>query len=307
VASLLIKVILAPALMVAATLAARRGGARLGGLVASFPAIVGPVVLVTAVEHGTRTAADTAAATLLGLVGWSGFAVAYAQVARRRGWITSLGAGWLAAAAMGAAAGVLAGGAAAVIDGQVGFASLLVAGTVLSRQAEGSVAPVAQVARAAQRAGVGQPARTSTTLLVRAALTAVAVTALASAVSVFGATVGGILAALPILASLLTVFTHRQGGSGDAVEILRGMVVGMIAFAAFCEVAALTLVRYGTAVGLALATGAACLLQTVFVLRRRPTRWPADTNRRVEAAGGPALGRGAVAARGAQPGAESLA
>jgi hypothetical protein len=255
VAPLLIKVILAPGLMVAASLATRRGGPRLGGVVASFPAIVGPVVLVTALEHGTRTAAHTADGTLVGLASWAGFAIAYARVARH-GWVPALVAGWLAAAALGTAAGVLAGGHAPIIDALTGLTSLLAARMLLSRCADG---PPGQVA---------QPNGKPTTILFRAVVTAGLVTALASAVSVFGAAIGGVLAALPVLASLLTVFTHRQAGPRDAVELLRGMVLGMLAFAAFCEVAALTLVNYGTAPGLALATLAACVLQALFVLRR---------------------------------------
>jgi hypothetical protein len=60
--------VVAPGLVGAATLAARRWGLRLGGLVSAFPAIVGPLLLIAAHEHGTAFAAKAASGTLLGLV-----------------------------------------------------------------------------------------------------------------------------------------------------------------------------------------------------------------------------------------------
>src|SRR4051812_45463233 len=96
-----IEVVLAPALVGAATLAARRWGERTGGLVSAFPAIVGPVLLVTALEHGAAFAARAASGTLLGLVALSAFTLAYARAARRLRWPASLAAGWAAAGAAG--------------------------------------------------------------------------------------------------------------------------------------------------------------------------------------------------------------
>src|SRR4051794_1535081 len=95
--------VLAPALVGAATLAARRWGERTGGLVSAFPAIVGPVLLVTALEHGAAFAARAASGTLLGLVALSAFTLAYARAARRLRWPASLAAGWSAAGAAGLA------------------------------------------------------------------------------------------------------------------------------------------------------------------------------------------------------------
>src|SRR4051794_31524427 len=98
-----IEVVLAPALVGAATLAARRWGEQTGGLVSAFPAIVGPVLLVTALEHGAGFAARAASGTLLGLVALSAFTFAYARASRRLSWPASLATGWAAAGAAGLA------------------------------------------------------------------------------------------------------------------------------------------------------------------------------------------------------------
>src|SRR3954467_3031760 len=106
-----LQVLLAPALVAAATLAGRAWGERVGGVVSAFPVIVGPVLLIEAQRQGTAFAADAAAGTLLGLAALSGFAVAYARTAQRAGWRASLAAGWAVAAGIGAVVAVSEAGA----------------------------------------------------------------------------------------------------------------------------------------------------------------------------------------------------
>src|SRR3954447_6339726 len=106
----MLKLVVAPALVGAATLAGRRWGERVGGVVSAFPAIVGPVLLIAALQHGTAFAGRAASGTLLGLVALSAFAVAYGRVARRAGWQASLAAGWAAAGVLALALGAPAPG-----------------------------------------------------------------------------------------------------------------------------------------------------------------------------------------------------
>src|SRR4051812_48326909 len=107
---LVLQLAVAPALVGAATLAARRWGQRTGGLVSAFPAIVGPVLLVAALDHGAAFAARAANGTLLGLVALAGFALTYGRVAARNGWRSTLLAAWVAAGVVGLAAGAIAAG-----------------------------------------------------------------------------------------------------------------------------------------------------------------------------------------------------
>jgi hypothetical protein len=247
--------------MIAATLAARRWGPRLGGAVAAFPAIVGPLLLVTTLEHGSHAAAGAAAGTVLGLVGLAAFAAAYGRCARRYAWRASLACGWLGAGLAVSTAGLIGPPASPLLDAAIAAVALLGAGLALGRGPE-SPALVAAGARPG--------------LVPRAAITALLVILLAAAVGRFGATAGGVLAALPVLASLLAVFTHREAGGAAAGEILRGTVAGMGGFLAFCEIVALTIVDYGHVVSFTLATTAALLLQAP--LARRQRGYPAARN-----------------------------
>jgi hypothetical protein len=246
VVPLLIKLILAPGLMAAATVAERRWGPRRGGVVSAFPAIVGSLFLVTLIEHGAPAAARAASGTLLGLAGLAAFIAAYGRSAGRRSWPVSLALGW-AAAALVTGLSALWGSGGWLINALIACGALLVSLRLL------------EPARDLPAPPPGGPVRSS--LLLRAGVTALLVTGLAGAVGAFGATIGGLLAGLPVLASLLAIFTHREAGGAAAIEILRGTIVGMTGFVAFCVIVAAAIVSVGGAAAFAGATVAALLLQ----------------------------------------------
>jgi hypothetical protein len=246
----LLELVVAPALVGAATLAARRWGEGIGGLVSAFPAIVGPVLLIAAHEHGSAFAARTASGTLLGLVALAGFALAYGRTALRAGWRASLAAGWATAAAI---------------------AVLL--GTVKAGPLAGLVAATLSllVARRALPSSAATPASTPTCpsrwdLALRMGLTAVLVVSLAAAASRLGPVIGGMLAALPVLASILAVFTHRQHGAQALVLLLRGMLSGMAGFVIFCALVAVLVDRAGVGSTFAVAALAAVGVQAATAL-----------------------------------------
>jgi hypothetical protein len=246
----LLELVLAPALVGAATLAARRWGEAIGGLVSAFPAIVGPVLLIAAHEHGSAFAAKTASGTLLGLVALSGFALAYGRTALRAGWRASLAAGWATAAAIAVLLGtVKAGPLAGLVAATL---SLLAARRALPRGA------------ATRATTPARPPRWD--LALRMVLTAVLVVSLTAAASRLGPVVGGVLAALPALASILAVFTHEQHGARAVVFLLRGMLSGMAGFVVFCAVVAALVDRAGVGATFALAAVAAISVQAATAL-----------------------------------------
>jgi Protein of unknown function (DUF3147) len=245
-----VELLVAPALVAIATLAARRYGERVGGVVSAFPAIVGPVLLIVALAHGERFAARAANGTLLGLASLAAFAVAYGRVARRRGWRASLIAGWAAAAMAALAVGVLAGGAGSPAGLLIAAVALTVAWRALPAPSSEPVPPTL-------------PRRGS--LPLRMATAAVLVAALAAAAGALGPLAGGMLAALPVLACVLAVFTHREAGATAAIGLLRGMLAGMASFVIFCQLIALLIVPDGVAAAFSAATAVALAIQVVAV------------------------------------------
>jgi len=96
VSTLLVKLLLAPSFVVAASLAARRFGPAVGGLVGGLPVVAGPILLAYALDHGAHFAARAAVGTLLGLVSLTAFVVVYAALAGRWPWPACLATGWAA-------------------------------------------------------------------------------------------------------------------------------------------------------------------------------------------------------------------
>jgi len=242
-----LELVVAPALVAASTVASRRWGHRVGGVVSAFPAIVGPVLLIAALDHGAAFAAKAACGTLLGLVALSGFALAYAWTARRAGWRASLAAGWIAAAVIATA---LAPVDAGPVVG-VGAAALALAFAHRALPVTQGPLTVAVLPR--------------WELPLRIVLTAALVVTLGAAASRFGPIVGGLLAALPVLASVLAVFTHDRHGAAALAALLRGMLSGMAGFAVFCLLVAVLATRVGVTVAFVTAALAALVVQAISV------------------------------------------
>jgi hypothetical protein len=240
---LVLVAVLAAALVGLSTLTGRRWGHELAGLVGAFPLIVGPVLLLTASRQDPAAAAQTAVATLLGLVTLSGFALAYGRSAVRWPWPVSVALGWAAAAALGVLAGQVEAGLLVALTAAT--LSIALARATLPRRGEAALVAVLPWWE----------------LPARMALTAVLIVGLTTAGERFGPAVAGILAALPTLASVLAVFTHARFGRDALVSMLRGMLGGLAAFVVFCALIAQLIEPAGVAAAFLLATAAAILAQ----------------------------------------------
>lgn len=246
---LAVKVLLAPSFVVGASLAARRFGPRVGGLIGGLPVVAGPILLVYALAHGREFAAGAAAGTLLGLVSLIAFVVVYGRLASRLFWGASMLAGWLA---FGAATVVFSAFSPplGVALGMVAVALLVGLGCL-------------------PRAGADAPLDATPPpwdLPVRGACALALVVALTAVSGWLGPQLSGLLAPFPIITTVLATFTHAQRGSDELLRLLRGLLGGFGAFALFCFTLALSLHRLDTAAAFALATALALLMQAIVLL-----------------------------------------
>jgi hypothetical protein len=242
------ELLIAPALVAVSTLAARRWGAGVGGLVSAFPAVVGPVLLIVAQQRGAAFAAGTATGTLLGLVALSAFAVAYSRLSAHARWQTSLMMGWGCSALVATVLAVCGRGLPLPAGLAAAAVSLAIAHRAIPRAApdelRGTRPPVP---------GRDIPLRVSATVALIVVLT--------TAVDALGSLIGGILTALPVLASVLAAFTHRDHGPHAVATLLRGMMVGMAGFAGFCALVAVMVVPAGVPMAFGIATCGAVAIQ----------------------------------------------
>jgi hypothetical protein len=255
------KILLAPTFVIGASLAARRYGARIGGLVGGLPVVAGPILLVFALSHGRAFAADAAAGTLLGIVSLLAFIVVYSHLAGRVRWGASLILGWGAFFAMTGALSTITLG----VDPALAVVLVAVALTLVTMpRVRGEQLSMARLP------AWDLPLRGLSALALVLALTALA--------GQLGAKLSGLLAPFPVIASVLAVFTHAQHGEQDLLRIMRGFVIGLVAYALFCFALASSLGSLGIAESFLLAAVAALSTQAVALAvtwrRREPAVEP---------------------------------
>jgi hypothetical protein len=244
---LAVKLTLAPAFVVGASLAGRRFGPRIGGLIAGLPVVAGPILLVYALAHGSAFASSAATATLLGLVSLTAFLVVYSRVGAYASWPLTLLAGWLTFA--------LATAVLSALSVAVGAALVLAAAGVL--------AGFAALPHPCGAESAHVPP--SWDLPLRAACAAALVVALSAVSGWLGPRLSGLLAPFPIVATVLATFTHAQRGVDDVRRMARGMVAGFCAFALFCFTLSVALRTLDIATSFAVATAVALATQALML------------------------------------------
>lgn len=257
------KLTFAPILVAVATLAGRKWGDSAAGLVAGFPIVAGPILFFYALEQGPVFASDAALATLLGIFSLSVFVLAYTWRAWSGGTpLSAVMLGWVAFAFCTIAINrVLYSPTGSVTLGlgkALGWAVLSLFLGVRSLPPEGELAPR------------GLPSRWDLPLRMGAA--AALVWGLTHFAQAIGPRLGGLLTPFPVASTVLAVFAHRQGGSEAARAVLKGMLLALNAFAAFCAVLVLALPRTGLIASFGLGLAAALIVQTAMVGLRRLKR-----------------------------------
>ena len=240
---LALKLTIVPLLIAAITFAGHRWGPAVSGWLAGLPVVAGPVLFFIAIEHGPAFAATAAIGTLAGVAGAVAFAIAYAWVATRFAWPTSFGCGLAAYFSVVAVLNLIA--PPLYLAALVSVGSLLVGPRLFPRTSSKAVIVVSSYAEVACR------------MLAGAALV-VLVTHFAANL---GPNLSGLFAVFPVITSVLAVFSHRYSGYGCTVLLLRGLLFGLIAFAAFCFALALLLPAWGIGPGFLAAVSCALLVQ----------------------------------------------
>jgi hypothetical protein len=242
---LLVKLTLAPALVVGSSLAGRRWGHEVAGLLVALPLVAGPILLITELEHGRHFAARTAAAALLGLVALVCFILVFAHVARRAGWLSAVLAGWIAFLVVALAFGqatIPAGFALAIAAAVFALAPRLLPADPRERDL-----PLARL-----------PAWD---LPARALATALLVLGLTGAAAGLGPTLTGVLTPFPVSNTVLAAFVLVLEGPVQLDDFFRGFLRGAYGFATFCFLVAVLVIPLGAAAAFSLALCGALLVQ----------------------------------------------
>lgn len=247
------KIMLSPLCVVGVSLAARRWGVAVAGVLGGLPVVAGPILLVETLLHGRDFGADAAAGTLIGLAALTAFVVVYGRIATLAGPIPSVLCGWTA---------FLLG--VAILD-PIQLPPVVSLVLVAAAFALGS-----RLLPAAPPLPPSAPAPPWWDLPARALAALGLVLALTALSGALGPHLSGLLAPFPIITSVLAVFTHAHGGVAQIGVLLRNFLVGFYGFAAFCFALAVSLPAMAVAGAFGLALVAALAVQaTIFLLRSR--------------------------------------
>ena len=218
--SLLLKVVLTPALIATATLVGRRWGGTMSGWLVGLPLTSAPVVFFLALDQGTAFATTASLAVLLGTISQAAFAVA------------------------------------TIAFQQVSLSALPAYGAVLVSLVIGIVFIPRR-----ERPAATDAVPPDWDLPVRIVLATGLVLVLTGIAPRIGAHLSGLLSPFPVYAGVLAIFAHRQAGGSAANKVLKGLLLGLFAFASFFLALALGLDRLGIGLSFGFATLVALLVQ----------------------------------------------
>ena len=219
--NLILKLILTPLIIAAATLVTRRYGERIGGLMIGLPLTSGPVSIFFALEQGRAFAASAARELILGLIPVAVFCIAYTLSSRRLAWYLSSTFGivfyfltiWLVS----------------FLEPRLGVEVILV--PVILGIALLILGKPDSIEHPITPPWWDLPMRMviATTLLVL--ITTMAAT--------LGSKWGGLLSPFPIFTFVMAIFAHIQGGPAAARQLMRGVLLGLFSYTTFFVVVAL--------------------------------------------------------------------
>ncbi len=244
---------LTPLLIATASLAGRRWGHAISGWLVGIPFTSGPITLFLFLEHGATFAANAALGSMVGVLATAAFAVEFSSVARRGSRIApSFVAGLIAFAIIGWAAQDLA--IAPIPLYAISAVVLVVALRLVPDPGATASVPLPRW-----------------DLPARMVVATVLVIAITSGASALGPRLSGLLATIPLYASILAGFGFQLVGPAAAIRVWRGLLFGLFGFGAFYLVLATSLESVGI-VAFAVALVVAIVMQavTLRMLRRSP-------------------------------------
>lgn len=232
---LLLKIILIPSVMAMVTLAIRKWGHQLGGLIGSMPWVAGPMLLFFILEQGKAFGIQSIPGVMSGILALISFCYGYASLSRKLFWLPTL--------LLSYGAYIITAFLLTHLPLSLPLRYSLVMGCIVLAL-RFFPQPRSQSIKA-RRLPFDITLR-----MLAATLFVLLITALARAL---GPTWSGVLTPFPILTSVLAIFSHSLQGSDATINTLRGLVMGLIGFTTFIFLQAFLLPTFsvGTSFGVA--------------------------------------------------------
>lgn len=201
---LLLKLTLIPGVIALVTLAIRKWGNKIGGLIGSMPWTAGPILLFFILEQGKAFGIQSIQGAMTGILALISFCLSYSSFSRKLPWSLTL----LLSYGLYALTALLFN----YLRLSLPVSYLLVISYVLLAL---RFFPIPTRQTTAVR-------RLPFDILIRMLVATVFVLVITGLASILGPNWSGILTPFPIMTSVLAIFSHTLQGSGAAITTLRG-------------------------------------------------------------------------------------
>ncbi|HXX26543.1 MAG TPA: hypothetical protein VEJ40_07795 [Pseudolabrys sp.] len=234
--TLIVKMAVTAAFVVAATVTAERAGPVIGGMVATLPIGAGPVYVFLAMDHDPHFIARSAIASLSINAANAALAVVYSQLAQKRPLAVSLSGAFVAWLAF------------ALIIRAVEWNFMMAAAlnAIVLSLCVWNVSALRHVRMPAFHARWPD-------FLLRAAMVSVLVGIVVTFSFQLGPSGSGLLAVFPVVLTSIALVMHPRMGGKASGAVLANAPIGLVGFAFACTMLHFTAEPFGNAIGLALA------------------------------------------------------
>lgn len=251
---LFLKLILSPIIIGSASLAGRKWGHAVSGWLIGLPMTSGPIMFFLALSHPISFVMTSALGTLSGGFPLVAFCLTYAWMSMRFRWPASTAVSLLAYFSLVI---VMQGVSVSIVP--------LYLMDILAFFIGIRIMPTIDVVQV----GDSKPGRWD--IPARIVIGTSFILLLTGSASLLGARLTGLLATIPLYTIILTVFAHRSQGFAGAVNVLRGLLFGLFAFASFFLALGFFLARADVVWAFVLAALTALLVQggSLLILRQK--------------------------------------
>ncbi|GAB3950264.1 hypothetical protein GCM10028805_27950 [Spirosoma harenae] len=232
---LFLKLTLIPTIVALVTLAVRKWGGKIGGLIGSMPWVAGAILLFFILEQGKAFGIQSIPGAMTGILALITFCLSYALLCRKLTWLPTLLLSYLLYTVTAVVFDYLR------LTLKISYV-LVLSYVLLAIWLFPS--PTEQPDKG-KRLAYDIPIRMGVATLFVLVITGLA--------NILGPNWSGILTPFPILTSVLAIFSHTLQGSNVVISTLRGLVMGLLGFTTFLFLQAYWLTEFSIAVSFGLA------------------------------------------------------
>ncbi len=253
---LTLKLIITPLLVAGVSLAARRFGPTVGGLMLGLPWMTGPVLFFLALERGDAFLIETARGALLAVPPIAAFAILYGRLASVLRWYWCLPTAAISFAASGLAMSTL--DISHRVAAVLGAISLLTGYALVPRPTKLT----------------GARSLPWWDIPVRMLATALLVAGIAATNDYLGPTLSGIVSSYPVILTVIATFTHHRWGVDAVRAMLRGVLLSLLSFVGFFWTVSIVVPHHGLVASYVAATLAGLMISGSLIFGiRHYSKW----------------------------------